>query len=68
MKTIRLTIPNMKSGHCQMTVTNVVKQSGATVKRIFPGQADIEISGETTEALIHEIEKAGYKVTNTATV
>lgn len=65
METINLSIPNMKSSHCQMTVTNTVKILGATVKNITPTKAEIELTGELTkEAVIQAIEKAGYKVSN----
>ena len=63
METIKLTIPNMKSPHCQMTVTNTVKNLGASVKSIAPTQAEIELNnGLTAEAVISAIEKAGYPV------
>lgn len=63
MKTITLTIPSMKSSHCQMTVTNAVKSLGAYVKAIGPTQAEIELNnGFTKEAVVNAIEKAGYKV------
>ena len=65
METINLTIPNMKSAHCQMTVTNTVKAMGGNVKSIAPTQAEIELRNELTQdAIIQAIEKAGYKVLN----
>lgn len=36
METINLTIPNMKSSHCQMAVTNAVKAVGGNVKSVAP--------------------------------
>jgi copper chaperone len=63
METIRLNIPNMKSAHCQLTVTNTVKNIGATVKTIVPAQAEIELTnGLSREAVVQVIERAGYKV------
>ena len=65
MEKINLSIPNMKSSHCQMTVTETVKNVGATIKNIAPTMAEIELRGDLTrEAVIHAIEKAGYKVSN----
>lgn len=65
MDTINLTIPNMKSAHCMMTVTSVLKKlEGATVKNISPGTAEIELTGTTRSAVVEAIEKAGYNVTN----
>ncbi len=53
----------MKSGHCQMTVTNAVKNLGASVKSIAPAHAEIELAeGTTKEDVINAIQKAGYKV------
>ena len=63
METIKLTIPNMKSAHCQMTVTNVVENIGASVKHIAPSAAEIGLQqGMTKDAVIEAIKKAGYKV------
>jgi copper chaperone CopZ len=63
METIQLTIPNMKSTHCQMTVTRVVQQMGATVKSMAPGKAEIGMTdGITRQAVVEAIEKAGYQV------
>ncbi len=63
METIELNIPNMKSPHCEMTVTNVVKYLGATVKSIAPTKAEIEMTeGMTRQVVVEAIEKAGYKV------
>lgn len=63
METINLTIPNMKSPHCQMTVTSTVKAIGCSVKSVSPTKAEIELNnGLTKEAVIQAIQKAGYNV------
>jgi copper chaperone CopZ len=63
METIKLTIPNMKSPHCQMTVTGAVKNLGASIKSIAPMQAEIELQNAVSkEAVISAIESAGYTV------
>jgi copper chaperone CopZ len=63
METIQLTIPTMKSHHCQMTVTQAVQSVGASVKSMAPTKAVIEITdGLTRQAVMEAIEKAGYKV------
>jgi copper chaperone CopZ len=63
METIKLTIPNMKSPHCQMTVTSAVKNLGASIKSIAPTQAEIELqNGISRKAVISAIEGAGYTV------
>jgi copper chaperone CopZ len=65
METINLTIPNMKSSHCQMTVTGAVKAIGANVKSVAPTKAEIELAaGVTKDAVIQAIQKAGYNVVN----
>lgn len=65
METINLTIPNMKSPHCQMTVTNTVKAIGGNVKSVSPTKAEIELNnGLTKDAVIQAIQKAGYNVVN----
>lgn len=64
METITLSIPNMKSSHCQITVTNTVKSLGGTIKNVEPMKAEIELNdGLTRNTVIEAIEKAGYKVT-----
>jgi copper chaperone CopZ len=63
METIKLTIPNMKSQHCQITVTRAVKSLGASVKSISPMQVEIELQNNVSRhALISTIETAGYTV------
>lgn len=53
----------MKSQHCQMTVTGVVKNMGAQIKSIAPTQAEIELpDGLTRESVVNAIQQAGYKV------
>lgn len=65
METINLTIPNMKSPHCQMTVTNAVKAIGGSVRAVAPTRAEIELNNELTrDAVIHAIQRAGYNVVN----
>ncbi|MBL7852419.1 MAG: heavy-metal-associated domain-containing protein [Cyclobacteriaceae bacterium] len=63
METISLSIPSMKSSHCQLTVTRLVQNAGAQVKQVTPGNAEIELSnGITKAAVIEAIEKGGYPV------
>ena len=63
METIKLTIPTMKSPHCQMTVAQTIKSIGATVKSIASTQAEIELAnGLTRESVVKAIEQAGYQV------
>jgi copper chaperone CopZ len=63
METIKLTIPNMKSSHCQMTVTQAVRQTGASVKNMAPMEVEIELSNDiTVQSVMEAIRKAGYKV------
>jgi copper chaperone CopZ len=62
METINLTIPNMKSSHCQMTVTNTVKSLGGHVKSISSGKVEIELNNITKDTVIQAIQKAGYNV------
>lgn len=65
METINLTIPNMKSSHCQMTVTSAIKAIGGAIKTIEPTKAEIELSnGLTRDVVVHAIQKAGYNVAN----
>lgn len=65
METINLTIPNMQSAHCQMTVANTVEAVGGHVKSIEPTKTEIELRhGLTRDAVIQAIQKAGYNVVN----
>jgi copper chaperone len=63
METIQLNIPNMKSPHCQMTVSTIVKNLGASVAKMTPGHAEIELPQRVSrETIVEAIEKAGYKI------
>ena len=63
METIKLDIPNMKSPHCQMRVTNVVKAVGGEDKSISPAKAEIELAGSLTrDEVVRAITHAGYNV------
>lgn len=65
METINLPIPDMRSPHCQTTVTNIVKTVGGKVKSIAPAKAEIELKNGVTKAMIvRAIQKAGYNVAN----
>ncbi|MBX2956594.1 MAG: heavy-metal-associated domain-containing protein [Cyclobacteriaceae bacterium] len=65
METINLRIPNMKSPHCMMVVSGALKNlPGAALKKVVPGEAEIELSGATRDSVVETIEKAGYPVTN----
>ncbi|MBX2968453.1 MAG: heavy-metal-associated domain-containing protein [Cyclobacteriaceae bacterium] len=65
METITLTIPTMKSPHCMMVVSNTLKDmTGVSLKKVTPGEAQIELSGATRDLVVEAIEKAGYPVTN----
>jgi copper chaperone CopZ len=65
METLNLTIPNMKSPHCMMVVSETLKgMAGVSLKKVAPGQAQIELSGATKVSVVEAIEKAGYTVAN----
>ena len=65
METINLIIPSMKSPHCIMAVSSAVKSmEGAMLKKVTPGEAEIELSGSTKASKVDAIEKAGYTVAN----
>jgi copper chaperone CopZ len=65
METITLSIPNMKSPHCMMVVSGTVKNlTGVALKKISPGEAEIELSVTTKVSVIEAIERAGYTVAN----
>lgn len=65
METITLSVPNMKSPHCMMVVSGALKNlEGATLKKVSPGAAEIELFGATKASVVEAIEKAGYTVTN----
>lgn len=55
----------MKSPHCMMVVSGALKNlPGAALKKVVPGEAEIELSGATRDSVVETIEKAGYPVTN----
>ena len=55
----------MQSPHCMMVVSNTLKAvSGAKLKKVSPGEAQIELSGTTKSAVVQAIENAGYPVSN----
>lgn len=64
MKKLKIQIPNMQSIHCQMRVSNAVKNiEGVIVNSIEPGVAFISIENDIQQSdAIKEIEKAGYMV------
>lgn len=65
METIQLNIPDMKSPHCMMVVSGALKNlNGASLKKVAPGIAEVELSGGTKASVVEAIEKAGYTVTN----
>ena len=65
MEIIELTIPDMKSAHCQMTVTHTVAAIGGKVRAVVPGRAEIELSrGLTRKQVVQAIQKSGYNVVN----
>jgi|GEM_PF-745487 len=66
MHTIQVVIPNMKSSHCQLTVTRAVSEVGALVKSIAPTTAEIELKNNlTSDAVLQAIRRAGYEVSET---
>jgi len=55
----------MKSPHCIMTVSETIKNTkGVLLKKITPGEAEIELSGTAKASVVEAIEKAGYLVAN----
>lgn len=62
---ITLNIPNMKSHHCQMTVSNAVNAAEGTIVSIEPTKAVIEFDDHSSkEKIIAAVETAGYRVAN----
>lgn len=58
-----LNIPAMKSAHCQMTVSGVVKELGAEVISIASTKVELSLKdGISKQAVIIAIENAGYAV------
>jgi copper chaperone CopZ len=48
-----------------MVVSGAIKKlEGATLKKVSPGQAEIELSSATKPSVVEAIEKAGYTVIN----
>lgn len=48
-----------------MVVSGAIKTlEGATLKKVSPGVAEIELSGATKASVVEAIEKAGYTITN----
>lgn len=65
METIQVSIPTMKSSHCMTVVSNSLKTvAGAALKKVRPGEAEIELTGTTQEAVVAAIEHAGYTIAN----
>lgn len=64
MKNIELSIPDMRSAHCQARVNGAIKDiDGMKVQKLESGKLTVAIeSDEVREELIETIEKAGYKV------
>ena len=63
MEIIDLSIPTMKSAHCQVAVRNAVTNSGAKIRNIYPSRLIVELAdGIERSSVIDAIEKAGYKV------
>jgi copper chaperone CopZ len=63
METIKLIIPDMKSPHCQMTVSNVIKSAGGDVKSVSTQQAELLLPKHISkESVIDSIRRAGYQV------
>lgn len=64
MKNIELSIPDMKSAHCQARVNGAIKDiDGMKVQKLEAGKLTVAVeSDEVKEELIETIENAGYKV------
>ena len=65
METLELKINGMGSAHCVGVVKNIVnKQDGATIENIEIGKAKVNYNPQKVkpEAIVHEIEKVGYKI------
>jgi copper chaperone CopZ len=63
METIKLIIPDMKSPHCQMTVSNAIKSAGGNVRSVSTQQAELLLPKHIAkEAVVDAIKKAGYQV------
>lgn len=65
MTTVKLTIPNMKSSHCQMTVSETVTSLGATVAAVRSGEIEITINESLSrETVVAAVEGKGYRVSS----
>lgn len=65
METITLFIPNMKSPHCQMVVSQAIKAAGGTVRAMSPQKVELDLNSSLTkETVVEAITKAGYKVSS----
>ena len=63
MESIKLSIPGMKSLHCQMTVANAIKGAGGSIVNLEATVAHVNVAdGVTKEAIIAAVSKAGYQV------
>lgn len=61
METITLFIPNMKSPHCQIVVSQAIQAAGGTVRAMSPQKAEIDLN---TNLPKEAITKSGYKVSS----
>ncbi|WP_430611775.1 heavy-metal-associated domain-containing protein [Flavobacterium sp. JP2137] len=64
MKNTTLNIPDMQSAHCQMRVTNAIKDiEGISVERVEAGKLSFTVANEQSRVIvINAIEQAGYTV------
>ncbi|WP_379091398.1 heavy-metal-associated domain-containing protein [Pedobacter sp. UC225_65] len=64
MKTIKISIPDMTSTHCQTRVSNAIsKIEGVNLKEVKPATALVEIENSSLQQqVIDFIEDAGYQV------
>lgn len=64
MKNVELSIPDMRSAHCQARVNGAIAAiDGLKVEKLVAGKLSVLVeSDEVKEELIETIEKAGYKV------
>lgn len=64
MKNIELTIPDMRSAHCQARVNGAIAAiDGLKVEKLATGKLSVLVeSDEVKDELVETIEKAGYKV------
>lgn len=59
----------MKSAHCMMTVTKVLKGlKDVALKNISPGNAEIELFEENQVSVTEAIKNAGYQVSEIETI